>query len=73
MNLIQHKLIKSGSCDIIRNNNTSQQYMENMDNSFKPNLDFYACGNVNKYPDKNIIKLNNSYGGGANTPFLIIY
>ena len=66
MNLIQHKLIKSGSCDIIRNNNTSQQYMENMDNSFKPNLDFYACGNVNKYPDKNIIKLNNSYGGGAN-------
>lgn len=55
MNLIQHKLIKSGSCDIIRNNNTSQQYMENMDNNFKPNLDFYACGKVNKYPDKNIM------------------
>jgi hypothetical protein len=67
MNLIQHKLNKSGSCDRIRkNNNTSQQVMENIDNSFKPNLDFYACGNAKKYPELNINKLNSSFGGGAN-------
>ena len=64
----QHRLNKSLSTDQIMNKNTSKQSKENMDNNCdsKICLDFYAVGNVKKYPKLNNFQLNNSFAGGAN-------
>ena len=76
MNL-KHKLNKSLSNDHIlnNNNNKSQQMKENIGNNYdsKISLDFYACGKVNKYPELDKFKINNSFAGGANNLLLRNY